>query len=149
MNVDSVANSHTNEWPWNLAVESPIAEGGALSQATFDLDTEQIDANRLWFALCYRRRQGPRFTWNIRLDQGLCRRGRRDEELPFHARLPVSRHATEIGEVARLGSTECNCRACPFARYPRRTRILIGKDNVMFGALAIDQSKLNHLALSC
>src|SRR5262249_7775008 len=117
VNVDSVADPHTNEWSRNLAVERPIAEGSALSQPTFNFHTEQIDTNRLWFALCYRRRQGRRFAWHVGFDQRLCRRGRRYEELAFHSRLAVSRHATEVSEVARPIGAERNCCACSFTRY--------------------------------
>ena len=73
------------------------------------------------------------------------RRPRRNDELPLHARELVSGHAAEIDEVAGLGGAESNRRARAFSGHARRFRILVGKDDIVLGTLAIDQGELDHL----
>src|SRR5262249_60171372 len=42
VDVDGVADTHPDERPRHLAVESPVAERGAFCEATFDFDAEQV-----------------------------------------------------------------------------------------------------------
>ena len=140
MDVDGVADAHADERPGHLAVERPVAEGRALGQPALDFDAEQIDAHGLRLALADRRRQVGRFARDVGLDHRLRRRPRRDDELPLHARELVAGHAAEIDEVAGLGGAEGDRRAGAFSGDARRLGVLIGKHDVVLGALAIDRA---------
>ena len=146
MNVDRVADAHAKEGARHLSVECPVAKRGAFGQPPFDFDGKQIDAHRLRVAFCDRRRQVGRFARNIRLDQSLRRRQRRDDELSFHAGLAMARHAAEVDEIPGLGGAECNRRARALAGDARRARILIGQHDIVLGAFAIDEGELHDLS---
>ena len=64
----------------------------------------------------------------------------------MHARQLVTGNAAEIDEVSGFRRAENNRRAGALAIHPRRFRVLIGKYDVMFGALAIDQGELHDLS---
>ena len=86
MDFDRVADAHAQERARHLAVERPVAEGGAVGQPAFDLDGHQIDAHGLRVALADRRRQVGRIARDVGLDQRLRRRLRRDDELALPCR---------------------------------------------------------------
>src|SRR5262249_60026781 len=79
VDVDGVADTHPDERPRHLAVESPVAERGAFCEAAFDFDAEQVDANGLRLALADGWRQVGRLPGDVRLDEGLRRRARGDQ----------------------------------------------------------------------
>src|SRR5258708_18570472 len=106
MNIDRVADPTPQEGPRPLAVERPVAEGRASREPSFDLDAEQVDANRLGIALADRWRQVRRLARDIGLDERLRRQLRGDDELALHAGELVPWHAAKIGEIAGFGGAE-------------------------------------------
>src|SRR5262249_59018488 len=88
--------------PTRTRFESPVAERRAFCEATFDFDAEQIDTNGLRLALADGWRQVARLPGDVRLDDGLRRRARRDQELTLHARQLMGRHAAGVEAVAGL-----------------------------------------------
>ena len=72
---------------------------------------------------------------------------RRHQKLAFHAGEPMSRHVAKIHEVSAAARTKRHAGACSASRDPLRTRILVGENNIVLGALAIEQDDLHHLSL--
>ena len=87
-----------------------------------------------------------RFSRNIGFDQRLRRKYGRHQKLTLHPRQLVTGNATEVDEVSRFCHTKDDRRACAPTVHPRRFRVLVGKYDVMFGALAVDQGELHDLA---
>ena len=85
---------------------------------------------------------------DVGLHHGLKWRLGRNNEFPFHAGQPMSRHAAKVDVVASLGGGERNAGARAFADDVRRAsrRSLIVKDDIVLGTLAVDQRHLNNLA---
>ena len=86
------------------------------------------------------------FARNVGFDQRLRRKDRRHQKLTLHTRQLVTGNAAEIDEVSGFRRAENDRRARALAVHPRRFRVLIGKYDVMFGALAIDQGELHDLS---
>ena len=59
----------------------------------------------------------------------------------------MSGHGAEIDEIADLGGAEGDRRARALAGDARRLRILVGKVDVVLGALAVDERELDDLSL--
>ena len=65
--------------------------------------------------------------------------------LALHAGGAVPRDAAEIEVVPRLLGAERDRRAGAFAGHPLRLGLLVGKDDIMLGPLAVDQGYLDNL----
>ena len=149
VDLDRVADAHAQHRARHLAVEGPVAERRALCEPRLELDRDEVDPHRLRPAIADRRRHLVRLLRNVGLHHGLRRWLRRDEEFAFHAGQPVSRHAAIVGIVAGPAGGERNARARTASDDVRRAsrRSVIVKDDVMLGALAVDQRHLDNLAL--
>ena len=147
MNVDRVADAGAQEGPGHLAVEGPEPEGRAFRQPPFQFNRHQIDAHDLRLALGQRRRQISRVAGDVGDRQRLRRRHGRDQELAFHAREPMAGNAAEINEVAGFAGAKGDGRARTLAGDARRFHVQIREDDIVLGALAVDQGHLDHLAL--
>ena len=145
MHVDSVADANAHERTRHLAVEGPVAERGAFRETAFHLDGEQVQPHGFRIALADRRRQIGRRPRNIGLNDGLSRWRRRHQELTFHAGETMTRHIAIVEEVAGLAGTEHDAGAGALVDDARRAGILIREDDVVLGALAVNQRHLHHL----
>src|SRR5215467_2598672 len=146
MDVNGVADAHPNEGARNFAIEGPVAKRRGFGEPTFDFHAHKVDTDGLWFSLCDGRREVRRLTRDIRFHQRLRWRTGGDDELALHTRLLVPWHAAKIFKVTGLGGAERDRRACAFAGHAWRASVLIGKHDIMFSALTIDQRKLDDLA---
>ena len=118
MNVEGVADADAQEGARHLAVEGPVAEGGAFGEPAFQLDGDQIDANGLRRAVADRRRNIGCLLRDVGFDDGLGGRSRRHHELSLHAGKLMTRHAADIGEIssARCAEDDNRARALPVMR---------------------------------
>src|SRR5260370_30246252 len=146
MEVNRDAHANANERSRYFSIESPVAECRRLCEAPFLFDGEQIKPYGLWISLADRRRKIGRFARNVGFDQRLCRGHRRYQKLTLHSRPLVAGNTAEIDEVSGFCRTENNRRAGALAVHPWRFRVLVGKHDVMFGALTIDQGELHDLS---
>src|SRR5579871_1960332 len=147
MDIDRVADPHPEEGTGHLSVEGPVTERRSLGEPPLDFDAQKIDADRLRLAPHDGRRQVIRFARNVRFHHGLRCGARGDDEFPLHAGLPVSGDAAEIDEIAGFRRAECDGSARSLAGDARRSGVLIWKDNVVLGALAVGERELYDLAL--
>ena len=147
MDVDRVADADAQHRTGHLAVEGPVAKRRAFREPRFKLDGDEIDPHRLRSSTADRRRNVGWLLRNVGFHHRLRRRLRRDQKFAFHACEPMPRHAAVVEIVAGLGGGERNARARTFSddvrRVPRWS--LFGKDDIVLGALAVDQRHLNDL----
>ena len=146
MNVNGVANADAKERSGHFAIECPVAECRRFGEPAFLLNSEQIEPDGLWISFTDRRWKVGGLTRNVGFDQRLRRKYGRHQKLTLHTRQSVTGNAAEIEEVAGFRRTENNRRAGALAIHPWRFRVLIGKHDVMFGALSIDQGELHDLS---
>ena len=147
MYVERVADAHPQHRPRHPAVEGPVAEGRPLGEPAFEFDREQVDPHRLRRAIADRRRHLGGDLRDVGFHHLLCRRPRRHQELPLHAGELVAGHAAEIGEVAGALRAEHHGGAGAAPGDARRTSLLVREDDIVLGALAVEQRDLHHLPL--
>src|SRR5215468_11147475 len=102
MNVDGVTDTHPEQRARHLAIEGPVAERRSLREPAFELDAQEVYTHGLRIAFADRRRHVSGLSRDIGFHHRLRRRARGDQELTFHAGLPMAGHATEINEVSGL-----------------------------------------------
>ena len=146
MNIDRIPHPHPNEGSWHLPIESPVTEGRSFRETPLNLGTEQGLRAPSVARACQRAPAS-------RLDRARCRLQRRlvpglwrDDELALHARGLMPRNAAIVDKIAGLRGAEGDRRARAFSRNARRFRVLIRKDNVMLGSLAVNKRELHDLS---
>jgi len=145
VDLDPIADSHPQKRPRNLSIECPKPKGGSLGEPAFELDCYQIDAHRLRLAPLDRAGQVGRLARNVCVGDRRRRRLRCHQELALHAGEPVAGDAAIVNKIARRFGAERDRRTGPLAGHARRLGALIGKHDIVLGALTIDQRDLYRL----